>query len=84
MKTNQLASVNPKRIGLALVCLTRVGEIVGDPFACTETIGDADNARVGQGRLTAQQEGIRTVIAAELPPRFRRWSRRRLKGRMIT
>jgi hypothetical protein len=58
--------------------LTRAGEVVGDPFACTGTIGvalkaagghyyvgteiDADNARVGQGRMAAQQEGVRTVI----------------------
>jgi hypothetical protein len=58
--------------------LTRAGEVVADPFACTGTIGaalkaaggrfylgteiDADNARVGQGRLARQQEGVRTVI----------------------
>jgi hypothetical protein len=58
--------------------LTRAGEVVGDPFACTGTIGvalkaaggryyigteiDTDNARVGQGRLAQQPEGVRTVI----------------------
>jgi hypothetical protein len=58
--------------------LTRAGEIVGDPFACTGTVGvalkaiggrvylgteiDRENALVGQGRLARQQEGVRTVI----------------------
>jgi hypothetical protein len=57
--------------------LTRAGEVIADPFACTGTVGaalkaaggryyvgteiDADNARVGQGRLATQQEGVRTV-----------------------
>jgi hypothetical protein len=60
-----------------LTGLTRAGEVVGDPFACTGTVGvaakaaggryyigteiDADNALVGQGRLARQREGVRTV-----------------------
>ena len=56
--------------------LTRPGEVVGDCFACTATVGcalkavggrfyigteiDEQNPRVGQGRLADQPEGIRT------------------------
>jgi len=61
--------------------LTRAGELVADPFACTGTIGaavkaaggrlylgaeiDEENALVGQGRLAQQPEGVRTVTEAE-------------------
>jgi hypothetical protein len=57
--------------------LTRAGEVIADPFACTGTVGaalkaaggryylgteiDAANALVGQGRLARQREGVKTV-----------------------